>query len=99
MPPMPFGDPWKSIKTAVHTERAIRLRKKHDISEQKIDYYWKDILRLLEIFALSKNLDHKAIAQQKRKMTSRIYDIYIEPRRLAALKRAKDKQHEQLGLF
>ena len=99
MPPMPFGDPWKSIKTAVHTERAIRLRKKHDISEQKIDYYWKDILRLLEIFALSKNLDHKAIALQKRKMTSRIYDIYIEPRRLAALKRAKDKQHEQLGLF
>lgn len=99
MPPMPLGDPWSSLKLSVHLERAIRLHKRHDISELKIDNYWKDLLRLLEIFACSKTHDHKSIAKHKRKMSIRLYDIYIETRRLVALKRAKDKHPEQLGLL
>lgn len=99
MPPMPPGDPWSSIKTAVKAERAIRLCREHDISQLKLDNYWKDLLRLLEIFARSKLHDGKAIAGQKRKMSVNLYDIYIEPRRRAALRHAKAKKPEQLGLF
>jgi thymidylate synthase len=99
MPPMPAGDPWASIALAVKAERAIRLKGRQDIPKLNLDNYWKDLLRLLEIFAHSKFHDGKSIARLKRTMSVRIYDIYIEQKRQTALKRAKRSDPEQLGLL
>jgi thymidylate synthase len=80
MPPMPFGDPWPSIRRVLKAESAIR-RGVFDGRDLELGDYWGDIVRLLEIFQHSKNGDGKQIAALKRKMSSDVYGPYIEKKK------------------
>ena len=53
MPPMPLGSPWASIELLVAAEEAIRHGQKVE-GEQLLDPYWADLVRLLTLYALTK---------------------------------------------
>ena len=54
MPAMPPGDPRPSIETVVRAEAAIREGRRLTIRCKALPPYWRDIVRLLEIFGHSK---------------------------------------------
>ena len=112
MPPMPVDDddPWKSIRKVLKAERSIRHSGKVNISALRLDSYWGDIVRLLQIywyyaqdrrhpgFSLSKK-SQVAIMRIKREMQSRIYDTYIEKKKRTAEQKAADSKPEQVPLL
>ncbi len=84
MPPMPAGDPWPQITQALEAEASIRRGKSLDAEKVPIHRYWQDIVRLLQIFALSAEDRAKRIPALKKQMSTRVYDVYIEKRKRAA---------------
>lgn len=95
MPAMPWGDPWPAIKTVLRAERQIRLGRELEISI--LDPYWQDLVRLLQIHSHFKLNEWKAISSLKKKMTSRVFDPYIESKKATALTRAAaDKPQKDL---
>jgi thymidylate synthase len=81
MPPMPSGDPWPSIKLLRIAEAAIRAGERIDPEELKdLDPYWADLIRLLEVFRLSRDKDCDGIIEVRDKMSSSIYGPFIEQR-------------------
>lgn len=99
MPPMPFGSPWPAIKKVLKAESAIR-RGVFDGRELQIGTYWDDIVRLLQIYGLSKHGDEKQISRIRRTMSSPVYEPYIERRRQkAARQRAVPTPPVQEELF
>lgn len=88
MPLMPMTDPWNSIRRVLTAECAIRRRGSMAIPDQSLDKYWADLVRLLQIYRHFKRGGSREIARLKRKMSTRIYDTYIEQKRQRANKRA-----------
>jgi len=84
MPPMPAASPWSSIRRVVIAERAIRCGRKINISELRLDGYWSDLVRLLQIYWHFKKKEGNQIARLKSKMSVRLYDPYIEGKRKTA---------------
>jgi thymidylate synthase len=80
MPPMPAGDPWKSIRRLLKEESLIR-RGEFDGTKSPLHGYWGDIVRLLQIFRLGREGDTAGISALRRKMTTRIYNSYIDRRK------------------
>jgi thymidylate synthase len=80
MPPMPKDDPWPSISSLLKAESAIRTGRGIDIRKLKLDDYWMDMVRILQIYSHSKNKETDKIARLKRRMSSNIYNPYIEKR-------------------
>jgi thymidylate synthase len=80
MPPMPTGDPWKSIRRLLREESLIR-HGRFDGRRTELDGYWGDIVRLLQIFRLGREGNATGISALKREMTNRVYNSYIERRR------------------
>lgn len=80
MPSMPAGDPWPSMASLLRAEAAIRRGKGIDIRKLELDAYWADLVRLLQIFQHSKKKEYAKIARLKGKMSSNIYNTYIEKR-------------------
>jgi len=80
MPAMPLGDPIPSIETVVRAEAAIRENRALDASVRTLQPYWRDIVRLLEIFGHSKRNEHEAIPRIRRTMAHSIYKEYITRR-------------------
>lgn len=80
MPIMPAGDPWPAINKVLRAESTIRNGKETKVESLKLDPYWMDLVRLLEIFRLSKDRNTGRIASIKRKMASPVYDHYINRR-------------------
>jgi thymidylate synthase len=78
MPPMPLTDPWPSIREVTKAERAIRLNGKVGERQLRLDPYWMDIVRLFLVYRQFKRRRTKAIAQLKREMSARIFDVYID---------------------
>ena len=77
MPPMPVADPWTSIQSVLKAENKIRNGESVDEILSKLDLYWCDLIRMLQIF-FSQNDDHiKAIAGE---MSFPRYRPYIESR-------------------
>jgi thymidylate synthase len=86
MPSMPNGDPWSAVAKLLDAERAIRTGKRPTMAG--LDSYWTDLVRLLKVFRCS-----RADARQKQRnmvdglklqMTTDIYDVHIQKRRLLA---------------
>lgn len=99
MPPMPFGDPWPSIRKVLRVESAIR-RGVFDDRDLQLGSYWGDIVRLLQIYGLSKNGDAKQITLLRHRMSSSVYEPYIERKRQKAVQRpAVPKAPVQAELF
>lgn len=82
MPVMPSGDPWPSISSILKAETEIRTGSGIDVRDLKLDPYWADFVRLLKIFQHSKNNETEEIRRLKRKMSSPIYNTYIEKRQI-----------------
>lgn len=85
MPAMPAGSPWPSIKSLLEAESTIRSGNGVEVDNLKLDPYWADFVRLLQIFRHSKNQETKEIAGLKRKMSSHIYNTYIAKRQTKKL--------------
>lgn len=90
MPPMPFGDPWPSIGVLRNAESHLRSGKSLKISELKIDSYWLDLVRLLQVFRYAKDGKNKEIELVKSQMTSGVYNMYIAKRQ--STRRASGKR-------
>lgn len=85
MPQMPTGDPWPAIYTLVEAERALRLTGSlRDVPLAKLDPYWTDLIRLLQIFRSSKDGATRLIESLRDEMHSDIYRPFIQ-QRLSAL--------------
>lgn len=98
MPPMPVGDPWPAISVLLTAESKIRRGKEINFSTLKMDSYWADLVRILQIFQYTNNKDKIGkVPQIKRKMHSNIYNPYINKRHAAKL--AKNNTPEQKDLF
>ena len=78
---MPLGDPDSAIVLLLEAERAIRMGQSINLRALKLASYWKDLVRLLQIFSLGQAANNgkvEKIYQIKRDMASDVYDIYID---------------------
>lgn len=99
MPPMPTGDPWRSIRELLRAEFRIRNGQAVDVDKLNIGPYWQDLGRLLQIYQYFKSGNRQKIAQLKKAMASGVFAPYIEQKRRAATKRTPEKGKGQLLLF
>jgi thymidylate synthase len=80
MPPMPWADPWPAIKSLLGAERAIRNGREPPKSVESLDPYWRDLVRLLQVFRACNGGDRRQLPALRRKMTCRVFDEYITSR-------------------
>jgi len=76
---MPAGDPWKSIKTLLKFEKAIRLGESITPDDLKLDPYWIDLAGLVYIHTLKtkrKSAEIRAVMQK----INPVYKVFIEKR-------------------
>jgi len=100
MPPMPVGDPWNSIRKVLKVESAIRRRTDIDIDNFGFESYWRDIVRLLQIYGSYKNKRNKEIARLKKEMSNPVYNTYIDKKERESqenIARAKPSQEILFG--
>lgn len=76
MPPMPTGDPAKSLAWLVRTELKIRRGGRLDNSSGHDDY-WMDLARLLQAYSYVKSGARDEINMLRKSMSSPIYDTYL----------------------
>jgi thymidylate synthase len=86
VPAMPPGEPWPSLEEVRKAEARIRKGKVVDAELLPIHRYWQDIVRLLQVFSFSSSGNTSGITQLKKKMSARVYDVYIENRKRVANK-------------
>jgi thymidylate synthase len=80
MPPMPQGDPWKSIGEIQKIEETLRANRECDIYSASLDEYWKDLARLLWAYRASKNSDTQRLAMLMTEMHSDVYKMFVQAR-------------------
>ena len=82
MRPMPGGDPWPAIDLVLSAEHAIRTDQESDPESllDGLDSYWADLVRLLLIYRASKNRDDDRIKELRGKMSSSVFDPFINGR-------------------
>jgi thymidylate synthase len=81
MDPMPAGDPWSSVAALLEAEAKIRNGEWHEEEDLSgLDAYWADLVRLLQVFALSKRRDAEGIRRLKQRMTSDVFHPFITTR-------------------
>jgi len=98
MPPMPLGDPGQSITTLLKAESDIRYGKEVKLCQLELDNYWVDLVRLLQIFSLSKKDGNKSqISDIQKQMSSDVYKTYIQKRQNRSA--AKKDTSEQLKMI
>ncbi len=79
MPPMPLGDPWPAIRYLLEAEAKIRLRQAPSAAARKLEPYWLDLVRLLQIFGASG--DGAKIRRLKSKLSFQGYSVYVDRRK------------------
>lgn len=87
MPHMPRANPWRSLDRVLRAERAIRCGRKDVGDGVRLANYWADLVRLLQIYRHFKRGEASEIARLKDRMTVRLYDSYIEGKKLTARRR------------
>jgi thymidylate synthase len=91
MPPMPSTNVWQSIQTVLTLEKEIRSGQLLDFSKIDLDPYWLDLLRLIQIFTVSKGKDLRTVVQLKNEMSASMYEQYIRKREKGMEKRNKQE--------
>jgi thymidylate synthase len=86
MPPMPLGDPWPALRMLLKAESEIRQGEISDAASLKLDDYWTDLVRLLQIFRYRKDKNTAEITKLRKNVSSPIYDTYVRGRFLPAKK-------------
>ncbi|MFZ5554498.1 MAG: thymidylate synthase [Bacteroidota bacterium] len=86
MSPMPLGNPWEAIEKIMDQERKIRLAIDIETEKLALDKYWMDILYLLKIYSLAKQeiVDINSIQDYKKKMSTKIFNTYIDQKLIKA---------------
>ena len=78
MPEMPTGDPDPALEMLCKAERDLRSDGRIDAKElDPLDPYWRDLVRLLQVFTYSKQCNVKSMKEILSAMDSNIYDTYI----------------------
>jgi thymidylate synthase len=98
MPPMPTGDPWRSIGVLQEAEFQIRTGAQLNADKLAVAPYWKDLIRLLQIYQHFRDGDKVKIARVNKSMSSDIFSAHIEQKRKTAAKRAPSEVKGQLRL-
>lgn len=80
MPPMPAGDPWKSIEVLLQAEERIRLQGALDdaINLYDLDPYWADLIRLLQVFRAYNDRDAERVTRIRAAMSSKAFFPFID---------------------
>lgn len=79
MPPMPTGDPWPSIATLLRAESSIRTTGAFDADIlDKIDPYWADLIRLLQVFRSKQDKKVDTIRALRGGMSCNVYFPFID---------------------
>lgn len=85
MPPMPDGDQQAHIDTVLQLESLVRSGQTVDVEATQLPDYWKDIVRLLQIYGATnrqRSLDAGSVIEQlKAKMNANVYDRFIDDRK------------------
>ena len=81
MPVMPQGNPHPAIQSLLRAENLIRTGQPfQDHIPNDIDPYWADLIRLLQVFRLSKDSDIASMRTLRSKMSSPVYNSFIDNR-------------------
>lgn len=75
MPPMPPGDPWVAVASVLQAEANIRTGKPIDATATKLDSYWCDLIRILQIYFAER--DEAKINALSEAMSFRRFKPYI----------------------
>jgi thymidylate synthase len=78
MPAMPKGNPWENISILMEYEAKIRNNEVVNHSEIKVDKYWIDLIKLLQIHSCFKSRNSDLIVSLQSSMDCKIYNQYIE---------------------
>lgn len=77
MPPMPAGDPWPAIRQVLQAEREIRGGN-HDYEPPAgLDRYWRDLIILLQVYALLKHRDGKGAEELLGRLSHQGFELYV----------------------
>jgi thymidylate synthase len=76
MPQMPADEPWRNLKKLCNVESKLRLGRKVEVDRYQVPNYWRDLMRLLHVFALNKA--RRSTRVLKSRMTSNVYNSYID---------------------
>jgi thymidylate synthase len=80
MSPMPPGDPRRSIEIVLEAEASIRECRDLAASVEELEPYWRDIIRLLEIYGHWTRKETAKIPRLRRAMADPVYKEYITRR-------------------
>ncbi len=79
MPPMPEGDPWKSIENLLKAEALLRSGEGFEKNQLiDIDPYWADLIRLLQVFRFKKEKDPSKIKTVSKDFSVPVYQPFID---------------------
>src|SRR5438034_7399290 len=79
MPPMPAGDPWPAISLLLQAESAIRTKRTFDeTSLDRVDPYWSDLVRLLQVFRCKQDGEAERIKQLRLNMRPDDYFPFVD---------------------
>lgn len=77
MQPMPMGDQQAAIDEVVNAEALIRNGHPVDLGALRLEPYWENLVRLLQIFQHQKSRNENGIELVRNAMSDRTYDGYI----------------------
>lgn len=92
MAPMPVGDPTDALAEVMKAERRLREGRTLDVASLPLADYWKDLVRLLQVYRHFLDGDPKAIATVSAAMASRVFEPLIDYKRRSAARRASPKK-------
>lgn len=81
MPPMPAGDPRASLASLLAAERRLRAGKTINIDRIPVDDYWRDLIRLLQVYRHFLDQRPDEIGALKATMASPLFEPLIEYKR------------------
>lgn len=87
MPAMPVGDPWPSIQILIESEKKIRSGEDVYLNSLILDPYWKDLVRILQIFNYTADAKKMPkVASLRKQMASDVYHPYLLKRHASKLR-------------
>lgn len=96
MPRMPSGDPFRVIPTLLDAERDIRNGRQVEASGVFKDPYWADLVRLLQVFDATGNVDR--LNALKAEFSSAIYQSYLDGRLSMNIRKPDVQTQPDLGI-